>query len=338
MKYVKYLAIGLLLLGAFVSFYLYSLVFGASVLETKELFVPSGSTYADLVDSLEENDLINQAALFFVLAEKMNLPNNVHGGRYIIEEGTSNYELIVKLRGGLQTPVNMVINNVNFKSDLAAKIASQIELDSAAVMSIIANKSSIENLGYTEDDILCLFVPNTYEVYWNISLESLLDKFEGFHDAFWSDTRKEQAAALGLSPNEVFILASIVEKEYKYADERSRIAGVYVNRLQKGMKLQADPTVKFALGDLSIKRVLTVHTEYDHPYNTYYYADLPPGPICLPETSTIDAVLNAEEHNYIYFCAKEDLSGYHTFSTNYNDHLKAARLYQSALNKLNIYE
>lgn len=338
MKYVKYLAVGLLLIGGFVAFYLYSLVFGPSELETKELFVPSNSSYEQLVDLLEDHDLINQSALFFALAEKMNLPNNVHGGRYVIEEGTSNYDLIVKLRGGLQTPVKLVINNVNFKTDLAAKISSQIELDSTAVMSIIDDKNAIEELGYTEDNILCLFIPNTYEVYWNISLEALLDKFAGFHEAFWSAKRLEQAKALGLTPNQVFILASIVEKEYKFPEERSRIAGVYINRLNKGMKLQADPTVKFALGDLSIKRVLTVHTEYNHPFNTYYYTDLPPGPICLPETSTIDAVLNAEEHQYIYFCAKDDLSGYHSFSTNYNDHLQAARLYQAALNKLKIYE
>ena len=338
MKYLKYLILVFILIGGFLAFRMYTFIFGPSVQENTELFISSGSTYEELIQILADKHLIKQPTIFLALAEKMNLPNHVHGGRYIIEQGTSIYDLIVQLRGGMQTPVKMVINNVNFKTDLAAKIASQLELDSIAVMSVLGNTSSLDHLGFTEDEFLCLFIPNTYEMYWNISLDALLEKFVGFYENFWSASRKEQAIALGLTPNEVFILASIVEKEYKYADERSRIAGVYLNRLEKGMKLQADPTVKFALGDLSIKRVLTVHTEYDHPYNTYYYEDLPPGPICLPETSTIDAVLHAEKHNYLYFCAKKDLSGYHTFSTNYNDHLKAARLYQAALNKLHIYE
>jgi len=338
MKYLKYLILVFVLVCGFVAFRMYAFIFGPSVKENTELFIFNDSTYEELIQILADKQLINRTTIFLALAEKMNLPNHVHGGRYIIEQGTSTYDLIVQLRGGMQTPVKMLINNVNFKTDLAANIASQLALDSAAVMSVLGDTSTTEQLGFTEDEILCLFIPNTYELYWNIGLDGLLEKFVGFYDEFWSTSRKEQANALGLTPKEVFILASIVEKEYKYADERSRIAGVYLNRLEKGMKLQADPTVKFALGDLSIKRVLTVHTEYDHPYNTYYYADLPPGPICLPETSTIDAVLHAEKHSYLYFCAKEDLSGYHTFSTNYNDHLKAARLYQAALNKLHIYE
>lgn len=338
MKYLKYLILVFILVGGFFAFRMYNFIFGPSVKENTELFVSSGSTYEELIQILLDKHLIKQATIFLALAEKMNLPNHVHSGRYIIEQGTSFYGLIVQLRGGMQTPVKLVVNNVNFKKDLAAKIASHLELDSTAVMSVLENTGNLEHLGFTEDEFLCLFIPNTYEMYWNISLDALLEKFVGFYEEFWSASRKEQAKELGLTPNEVFILASIVEKEYKYADERSRIAGVYLNRLEKGMKLQADPTVKFALGDLSIKRVLTIHTEYDHPYNTYYYAELPPGPICLPETSTIDAVLHAEKHNYLYFCAKEDLSGYHTFSTNYNDHLKAARLYQAALNKLHIYE
>ncbi|MDC3209233.1 endolytic transglycosylase MltG [Chitinophagales bacterium] len=337
-KKMKYLLIGLFLIGCFVSFNLYSFCFGVSVYQQTDFYLPTGSTYESLLNTLKKEELINNEKVFSVLAEKMNLKNNIYPGYYLIEEGTSNYELIAILRGGMQTPVKLVINNIVFKQDLAAKIASQIERDSLSIYTFLFDEERIAEMGYDMDNISCLFLPNTYEVYWNLSLESLLAKFTHAHQSFWNESRLQQAANKGLSSNEVFILASIVEKEYKYASERRRIAGVYVNRLKLGMKLQADPTVKFALGDLSIKRILTVHTALNHPYNTYYYADLPPGPICLPETSTITDVLEAEEHNFLYFCAKADLLGYHTFTKSYNDHLKAARLYQAALNKLRIYE
>ena len=337
-KKMKYLLIGLFLLGCLILFFVYSFCFGASECKQTDFYLPTGSTYESLLNTLKKEELINNERFFLVLAEKMNLKNNVYPGYYLIEEGTSNYELIAILRGGMQTPVKLVINNINFKQDLAAIIASQIEQDSLSIYTFLFDEERIAEMGYDMDNISCLFLPNTYEVYWNLSLESLMAKFTQAHQSFWNESRLQQAATIGLSGNEVFILASIVEKEYKYASERRRIAGVYVNRLKLGMKLQADPTVKFALGDLSIKRILTSHTALNHPYNTYYHADLPPGPICLPETSTIKDVLEAEEHNFLYFCAKADLLGYHTFTKSYNDHLKAARLYQAALNKLRIYE
>ncbi len=337
-KKMKYLLIGLFLLGCLILFFVYSFCFGASECKQTDFYLPTGSTYESLLKTLKKEELINNERFFLVLAEKMNLKNNVYPGYYLIEEGTSNYELIAILRGGMQTPVKLVINNINFKQDLAAIIASQIEQDSLSIYSFLFDEERIAEMGYDMDNISCLFLPNTYEVYWNLSLESLMAKFTQAHQSFWNESRLQQAATKGLSGNEVFILASIVEKEYKYASERRRIAGVYVNRLKLGMKLQADPTVKFALGDLSIKRILTSHTALNHPYNTYYHADLPPGPICLPETSTIKDVLEAEEHNFLYFCAKADLLGYHTFTKSYNDHLKAPRLYQAALNKLRIYE
>jgi UPF0755 protein len=337
-KKMNYLLIGLFLIGCLILFFVYSFCFGASECKQTDFYLPTGSTYESLLNTLKKEELINNERFFLVLAEKMNLKNNVYPGYYLIEEGTSNYELIAILRGGMQTPVKLVINNINFKQDLAAIIASQIEQDSLSIYSFLFDEERIAEMGYDMDNISCLFLPNTYEVYWNLSLESLMAKFTQAHQSFWNESRLQQAATIGLSGNEVFILASIVEKEYKYASERRRIAGVYVNRLKLGMKLQADPTVKFALGDLSIKRILTSHTALNHPYNTYYHADLPPGPICLPETSTIKDVLEAEEHNFLYFCAKADLLGYHTFTKSYNDHLKAARLYQAALNKLRIYE
>ena len=338
LKWLKYMVLIAFLVGGFVVYYAYSLLFGTAVFKETTLFVRSGSSYEQLLETLNEEQLIQNEKVFNLLADKMNLKNNVHSGKYVIAEGTSLYDLIATLRGGLQTPVKLIINNVNFKADLAGRISEQIELDSLEIYQFLNDEEQLKALSYNKDNILCLFIPNTYEVYWNISLEAFIKKITSEHANFWTAERKSKAEALGLNENKAFILASIVEKEYKFGEERPRIAGVYVNRLNKGMKLQADPTVKFALGDLSLKRILTVHTEYDNPYNTYFYAGLPPGPICLPETSTIDAVLNAEEHDYLYFCAKEDLSGYHVFNTTYTAHLQTARLYQAALNKLKIYE
>lgn len=338
LKWLKYVFITVVLLGAFMSYYAYSLLFGPVAFEEKTLFIKRNTSYEELVITLNETDLIQNDKAFNLLASKMNLKNNIHSGKYVIPEGASLYDLLAILRGGLQTPVKLIINNVNFKGDLAARISQQIELDSARIYTFLTDESQLEALGYTKDNIMCLFIPNTYEVYWNISLEAFLEKIKTEHANFWNESRLAKAKALGLDEQKAFILASIVEKEYKFGEERSRIAGVYINRLNLGMKLQADPTVKFALGDLTLKRILTVHTEYDNPYNTYFNTGLPPGPICLPETSTIDAVLNAEEHEYLYFCAKEDLSGYHVFNTTYAAHLQTARLYQAALNKLKIYE
>lgn len=337
-KTLSFIFLLLLVVGAGVAFYGYKQVFGSYVTQNVSLKIPSESSYDELIKKLEEKNLIKNKQVFDLLSNKMNLKNNVHGGYYELKKGTSLFETIRILRGGLQTPVLFTLNNVNFKTDLAAKISNQLEIDSTAVMAFLNNDTLLNKMGYDTDDILTLFIPNTYEMYWNTSFSSFIDKMQKEHDAFWNENRIAKATNKGLTPKKAYILASIVEKEYKHAEERERIAGVYINRIKKGMKLQADPTVKFALNNLALKRILTVHTEYDNPYNTYFYTDLPPGPICLPETSTIEAVLNAENHNYLYFCAKADLSGYHEFNTNYAAHLNAARLYQAALNKLNIYE
>ncbi|MBL6876493.1 MAG: endolytic transglycosylase MltG, partial [Chitinophagales bacterium] len=210
-KKMKYLLIGLFLIGCFVSFNLYSFCFGVSVYQQTDFYLPTGSTYESLLNTLKKEELINNERVFSVLAEKMNLKNNIYPGYYLIEEGTSNYELIAILRGGMQTPVKLVINNIVFKQDLAAKIASQIERDSLSIYTFLFDEERIAEMGYDMDNISCLFLPNTYEVYWNLSLESLLAKFTHAHQSFWNESRLQQAANKGLSSNEVFILASIVE-------------------------------------------------------------------------------------------------------------------------------
>lgn len=301
------------------------------------IYLYKDANYADLEVQLKKNNLILDSWLFEKLAEKMNLKNHVHGGHYLLPKGINTLDLIRKFRSGLQTPVKVVLNNVNFKQDLAKRFAEQLELDETIILSFLEDTVALANYGFTNDIVLCFFIPNTYEFYWNASLDNLINRMKKEHTNFWNNNRITKAKEKGLTPNQTFILASIVEKEYKHGNERSKIAGVYVNRLKKGMILQADPTVKYALGDLSIKRVLKIHTEYDHPYNTYVYTGLPPGPICLPETSTIDAVLNAESHDYLYFCAKADMSGYHEFNKTYTAHLNSAKLYHKALNKLKVY-
>lgn len=338
-NYVQFILVGIIMLtvisgGVFYTFY--NKIFAPNVVTDYKLHINTDATFDEVVATLTENHVLQNINGFKWTAEKMNYPANVRSGLYLLEGGQSNRDILVKLRGGLQTPVKVVLNNVNFKTDLAGKISKQLEIDSVDLMQVLSDESALEKMGVNQHNVMCRFIPNTYEFYWNISLENYVNRMFKEYDAFWTDLRKKQAKDLGLTPNDAIVLASIVEKEYKMADERSKIARVYINRLDKGMLLQADPTVKYAVGDLSIKRVLNVHTQVDNPYNTYKYAGLPPGPICLPETTTIDAVLQAPNHNYIYFCAKPDLSGYHSFNTTLTGHLKDANLYWQALNKLGI--
>lgn len=337
-KTFSFILLLLIVVGASVAFYGYKQVFGGYITQNVSLKIPSGSSYNELLEIIEEKNIIKNKFVFNLLSDKMNLKNNVRGGYYELNKGTSLFQAIRILRGGLQTPIIFTLNNVNFKEDLVAKISNQLEIDSIEIITFLNNDTLLSKMGYNTDDILTLFIPNTYEIYWNTSFNNFIDKMQKEYNVFWNETRVEKAKNKGLTPKKAYILASIVEKEYKFAEERERIAGVYINRLKSGMKLQADPTVKYALNNLALKRILIIHTEYNNPYNTYFYEGLPPGPICLPETSTIEAVLNAENHNYFYFCAKADLSGYHEFNSSYSAHLNAARLYQAALNKLNIYE
>ena len=233
------------------------------------------------------------------------------------------------LRKGFQTPVKVVFNNINNLEQLAGRVSDQIEADSLSITTAIRNDSSI---------CPCYFIPNTYEFYWNTDAESFIKKMKAEYENFWNETRIAKAEEMNLKPEEVSILASIVDKETTKTSEMPRIAGVYLNRLKKHWPLQADPTLIYALGDYSIHRVLDVHKEIDSPYNTYKHAGLPPGPICLPSIAAIDAVLNAERHKYFYFCAKDDLSGYHVFARNINEHNRNAEKYRRALNKHKIYK
>jgi UPF0755 protein len=263
--------------------------------------------------------------------------DDVKPGLYIIPAKTSNLNLVRLLRSGRQTPVKLTFNNVRTKEDLAEKITKNLEISQDEFLNLITDSAYIRKFGFEEETVMGMFIPNTYEIWWNTSAEKLFDRMYKEYGNFWTEARLAKAEKLGLTQNEVSTLASIVQAETQKADERPKVAGVYLNRLRINMALQADPTLVFAVGDFNLKRVLNVHKEIDSPYNTYKYPGLPPGPINLPEISALEAVLNYEDHDYLYFCAKEDFSGYHAFAKDYNEHMNNARRYQTALNKSKIY-
>jgi UPF0755 protein len=342
-KFAKFVYTTLLLLiiiALFVAYQLYRAILKPNTWtkdkETAFLYIPTGSDFEDLKENLYENGLVINRPTFEWLAKRKNLPTHVHPGKYTIRNNMSNDELINLLRSGKQTPVNLIFNNIRTKGEFAQKVSLEIEPDSADIINLINDSDYLSIFGFKPEIILTMFIPNTYQVYWNISSKELMDRMYAEYNTFWNVARRQKADALGLKPVEVSILASIVEKETNKDDEKPVIAGVYLNRLKSGWRLQADPTLVFALGDFSIKRVLNSHKVFDSPYNTYMYAGLPPGPICVPSIASIDAVLNKEDCNFLFFCARDDFSGYHVFATSNAQHEINAQKYQRALDNRNI--
>ncbi|UTW64702.1 endolytic transglycosylase MltG [bacterium SCSIO 12741] len=315
-------------------------IYGPNVKWKKEeplyLYIPTGSDFNQLVQIIEEEGWLKNTSSFKWVAGLKEYDQKVKPGRYLLEHGMSNNELVNSLRLGSQAAVKVTFNNARTMSQLAGKLTRHLEVDSASLDAILGQDSTAHRYGFQPEQFPAMFIPNTYQIYWTTTPEELLDRMAREFKTFWTPERKKLAAGLGLSQSEVATLASIVEEETQMRDERSRVAGVYLNRLNRGMLLQADPTLKFAAGDFTIKRVLNKHKAIDSPYNTYKYTGLPPGPIRIPDQHSIDAVLNAEKHGYLYFCAKSDFSGYHDFAKTYNEHLKNARRYHSALNKRGI--
>jgi len=305
----------------------------------KYFYIYSDYTFDDVVNDLyEKGYIINRASFSWVAQKKANFKNNIHPGRYLLKEGMSNNELIDLLRSGIQDLVEVTFNNVRTINQLSGKITKNLECDSIEFYNLVTDKYFTTKYGFNSITILTLFLPNTYEFCWNTTAEELVERMATEYKKFWTAERKEKARKLNLSQSEVAILASIVQAEQSaHSDERPRVAGLYINRLRKGMLLQSDPTVVYGIGDFTIQRVLTKHLQTNTPYNTYIHKGLPPGPINLPNIKSLDAVLNYEQHNYIYMCAKEDFSGYHNFAKTYNQHLNYARKYQRALNKRRIY-
>jgi UPF0755 protein len=301
-------------------------------------YVRTGWNYDSILVSLKKQNLVKNVRSFEWTAKRKKLQNHIHPGKYLIKNRMSNNELVNKLRSGIQEPVKLTFNTIRTLDQFAGKIAQQLEIDSVAFLKHLLDSSVEAKYGLNKYTIACMFIPNTYEFYWNTDADKFLDRMYKEYQKFWNRVRIAQARQMNKTPEEIITLASIVNEETWRVDERKRIAGVYINRLEKGMRLQADPTIKYAVGNFALRRVLKKHYEVDSPYNTYMYAGLPPGPICFPDISSIEAVLNYEHHDYLYFCARPDFSGYHNFSKSLAEHSKNARAYQYQLNKKRIYK
>lgn len=330
------LVTGILLLGSILMAWLFFrtvLVPNTRVTGTEPaaLYIPTGATYQDVLDSLEARSLLIRPGTFRWLAEKKDYPRLVKPGRYLIQAGMSNDRLVNKLRSGDQDPVKVIFNSIRTREQLAGVVSRQIEADSATLFRLMDDEAYLAGYGLDRYTAITLFIPNTYEFWWNTSAAQFMERMRIESDRFWSRERKDKASKAGMKPTEVITLASIIEKETNRNDEKPRMAGVYMNRLRQGWPLQADPTLVFASGDFSLTRVLNIHKAIDSPYNTYLHTGLPPGPICIPSIASIDAVLNFEEHQYMFFVAKPDNSGYHVFSRTLAEHNRHADRYRQAL-------
>ncbi len=331
----------ILILGGLLGAYLlYAVIFKPNVWTPGEadisIYINSNSDFDNVKNQLYTQGLIIHRKNFEWLAEKKNYIDNVKGGRYIISHGMSNDELINLLRSGRQSPIKLTFNNIRDIHQLAGRVAQQIEADSASIVLLLSDSLFIGHLGFNQYTIPALFIPNTYELYWTTDADGFVSRMFQEYRNFWSQERQAKAKTAGLNELEVSILASIVDRETIMDEEKPTIAGVYINRLRSGWRLQADPTLVFAAGDFEIRRVLDVHKTIESPYNTYKYSGLPPGPITIPSIASIDAVLNYENHRYYFFCARDDLSGYHAFARTNAEHERNARRYRQALDRANI--
>ncbi len=326
----------LLIVASVISgYYLYQVIFSNNVWtpdgEAVSVYISSDADYEDVKQILYSQGVILNRTSFEWLAERKKYPELVKPGHFKVREGMSNDELINMLRLGEQSPVMVIFNNIRTREQLAKNISEQIEADSASIISLLNDSAYQTAMGLNTETALCLFIPNTYEFYWNTKARQFMERMYREYTSFWEGDRDAKADAMGLSRSEVVILASIVDKETNMNDEKATISGVYVNRLNRNWLLQADPTLVYASGDFGLKRVLNVHKEIESPYNTYKYPGLPPGPICIPSISSVDAVLNTEDHDYLFFCARDDLSGYHVFARSITQHNRNARLYRKAI-------
>lgn len=317
---------------------LYMYIFNENVKTEKAFIIPEGATFSQVLDTLETNDILLNYKAFRWVSKKKSYPDLIKSGRYFFRKGMNTNQIVNRLRAGEQEPLDVTFNNARFNEDLAGKVSRYIQADSISILQLFSDKKKIEEYGFTPETFRAMFIPNTYEFYWTTSADEFADRMKREYDRFWNETRRQKAEATGLTPVEVITLASIVQEETVKADELKRVAGLYVNRLKRGMLLQADPTVKFAVGDFSLRRILNVHLETDSPYNTYRNAGLPPGPIIFPEVSAIDAVLDYEKHNFLYMVAREDFSGYHNFSRTLAEHNRHAAKYRAALNDRKIWK
>lgn len=301
------------------------------------LYIRTGSDYEALKKTLEEGEFIGDMFSFDLLAKARKLPEHIRPGKYKIEKGMSNFNIIRLLRNGKQIPVKLVINKLRTKNDLIRMLDANLEPDSTTFQQLLQDPSFTAEYGLDTNTVMALILPDTYEFFWNTSANNTLKTIGKNYKRFWDTGKVQQAMAQGLTPAKATIIASIVDEETNKSEDKPKIASVYLNRLRIGMPLQADPTVKFAIGDFAIRRVTGKMLEVNSLYNTYKYPGLPPGPICTPSFSSINAVLTAPKTTYLYFCAKEDFSGYSVFASTFEQQIRNARAYQRALNARGIH-
>jgi UPF0755 protein len=333
------LAIGLILIlvlgGTALNYYLQ--YFKPNINGKQEyLFIKTGSDFNDVYATIKSENILRDTLSFLNAAKNMQYSGKIKPGRYRLQEGMSNRAFINMLKAGNQEAVKISFQNVRLKHTLAGMVSKKLECDSASISKLLDSTEYVQKFGFNTDNVYTIFIPNSYEIYWNTDAEEFFTRMHEEYTKFWNDERKSKAKGINMSPIEVSILASIVDAEALNDNEMPKIAGLYMNRLIKGMRLEADPTVIFAANDFTIRRVLNKHLRINSPYNTYLNKGLPPGPISMPSINAIDAVLNYEKHDYIYMCAKEDFSGYHNYASTLSQHLTNAKKFQQALNERNI--
>ena len=340
---IKTVLIIILVVGGIGGYLAYKYVYMSNVnMENKKstiIYIPTGSTFEDVVNILNDNELLKNPESFRWLAKEKKYTEAVKPGKYRVLAKMSNSALINLLRLGKQEPVEINFTGLHTVNELMLRVGRRIEADSNALINAIENDKYIGKLGFTKDNIQSLFIPDEYEFYWNTSVDDFFQRMATAYKTFWTDARKKQAKALGLTQTQVYILASIVQGEQCCdKEEKKVIAGLYLNRLKQRMPLQSDPTVIFAIGNFNIQRVSLEQIKYTNsPYNTYQHEGLPPGPVGFAQESSIDAVLNYTPNEYIYMCAKDDLTGKHCFSKTFEQHKIYAKKYRQALDDRNIH-
>lgn len=304
--------------------------------ENAELYIQSGDSFSSVSTQLREKGILKGTMSFRILSTVRKYPSHIKSGHYEVAPHTRLFKLVNKLYHGNEDAVKLVIRKQRTPELMAQFLSEKLMVSKEDFLAIFQNDSLLQGMGTDKENVIALFIPNTYFVYWSTSPEKLLARMKSEYDKFWNQDRLSQADNLGLSPKEICIVASIVDEETNMSNEKPQIASVYLNRLKKGMPLQADPTLKFAAGDFSIKRLTSEHIRIPSPYNTYQNKGLMPGPICNPSPVSIDAVLKGLNTSYLYFCAKEDFSGYHNFASTLAEHQKNAIRFHKALNERGI--
>jgi UPF0755 protein len=338
---ISLVVMGVLLIGAG-GYYVYKNIFQPNVnlgeKKSQVIYIPTGSGFEDVVRILQENNILKNRASFEWLSEKKKYKNAIKPGKYRILASMNNNSLINLLRAGIQEPVDINFNGLHSLDEFLSRVCRRIEADSATLFDDAHNTEYVNKLGFTKDNFQAMFIPDTYQFFWNTSVDEFYNRMAKEYKTFWTDERKKKAKATGYSQTDITILASIVQGEQCCDNEEKKIiAGLYINRLKKDMKMESDPTVIFALGDFTKQRVTNEDKKVDSPYNTYINKSLPPGPVSFPQASTIDAVLNYTKSDYIFMCAKEDLKGKHYFAKTYDEHKIYAKRYHDALNSRGIH-